>query len=77
MAFRSVSVVASETSIITAEGHHRESGSSQLAAEPLAALTSESATQEHSQTHGHEEPTCRSRGTYQPDLIVGARAYNS
>jgi hypothetical protein len=31
MAFRSVSIVASETSIITAEGHHRESGSNQPA----------------------------------------------
>jgi hypothetical protein len=31
MAFRSVSIVASDTSIITAEGHHRESGSNQPA----------------------------------------------
>src|SRR5690348_11285512 len=61
MAFRSVSIVASETSIITAEGHHRESGSDHPPALPHPAFISESVTQACSAAHRHETPTCRSR----------------
>jgi hypothetical protein len=65
MAFRSVSIVASDTSIITAEGHHRESGSNQPALLPQHSSANQSLR--HAQLlpgtkHQHADPVIGQAG---------------